>query len=704
MTRSVANVIAGRWIKYAFIVFWLAVVAFLGPLSGKLSGVEKNDSKSWLPGAAESVKVLDVQSSFTSPDTIPAVVVYERKSGLTPADLQKLKDDATQFGRSSALDGKVTGPIPTKDGQAAQTLVPLNLGKDGWNKAGDAVAELRGIAEKNANGVTVHISGPAGSAADSSKAFEGIDGSLLFGTVGVVIVILLLTYRSPVLWILPVISSGVALAVAQGVIYLLAEHAGLTVNAQSAGILTVLVFGAGTDYALLLVARYREELRLHENRHEAMAEALHRAGPAIIASGATVVLGMLCLLFAETNSTKGLGPVAAIGIVVGLAVMLTLLPALLTLCGRWIFWPAKPKFGTPEPTAKGLWARVGNGISHRPRVVWAVTAVILAIFTLGLTQLHATGLTNAQSFRGHPDSIVGEQVISAHGGGAEGTPVVVISNAGQGDAVRAAFAATPGIDGSSVSPAVVRGSYAYLQGTLTDPADSKAAYATIDRLRDKVHAVAGADAKVGGGTAINVDVQSAARHDRNVIIPVVLAVVLIILILLLRSIVAPLVLIATVVLSFGAALGVSAMVFKYVFDFGGADTSFPLFVFVFLVALGIDYNIFLMTRVREETHDHGTKRAALIGLAATGGVITSAGLVLAGTFAVLATLPLTAFAEIGFAVAFGVLLDTIVVRSVLVTALNFDIGRHMWWPSKLSKVPDEPPAPAHEPHHLAEVS
>src|SRR5690242_7375875 len=332
MTRSVANVISGRWIKYVFIVFWLAIVALAGPLSGKLTGVEKNDAKSWLPGGAESVQVLDVQSSFTSPNTIPAVIVYERTSGLTPADLQKLKDDATAFGQTANLDGKVTGPIPTADNQAAQIIVPLDLGSDGWNKAGDMVTNLRGIAEKNADGMSIHVTGPAGQAADSSKAFEGIDSTLLLGTIAVVVVILLFTYRSPVLWILPVLSSGVALTVAQGVIYLLAKHAGLTVNAQSAGILTVLVFGAGTDYALLLVARYREELRRHEDRHAAMAEALHRAGPAIKIGRAHVVLGMLCLLFAETNSTKGLGPVAAIGIVVGLAVMLTLLPALLTLC------------------------------------------------------------------------------------------------------------------------------------------------------------------------------------------------------------------------------------------------------------------------------------------------------------------------------------------------------------------------------------
>jgi RND superfamily putative drug exporter len=505
------------------------------------------------------------------------------------------------------------------------------------------------------------------------------------------VIILLLTYRSPTLWLLPVISAGVALTCAQAVIYLLARYADLVVNAQSAGILTVLVFGAGTDYALLLVARYREELRRHADRHEAMAVALHRAGPAITASGATVVIGMLCLLIAQTNSTKGLGPVAAIGILVGLAVMLTLLPALLVTVGRWVFWPVRPRYGSAEPTATGVWARVGAGIGLRPRITWIVTTLILAAMALGVTQLDATGLTNKESFRGTPDSVVGEDALARHFPAGAGSPVVVVSRANRADEVRAAVASTEGIEPASVTPPVVEGDTAYLQGTLINPPDSQAAYDTVDRVRDNVHAISGAQAQVGGNTAINLDVQRAAKYDRNVIIPIVLVVVFIILALLLRAILAPLLLIATVVLSFAAALGASALVFRHVFDFGGTDSSFPLFVFVFLVALGIDYNIFLMTRVREEAAKHGTRRATLIALAATGGVITSAGLVLAGTFAVLATLPLVAFAEIGFAVAFGVLLDTIVVRSVLVTALNLDIGPRIWWPNRLSKIEDVAP-------------
>ncbi|MDT5038711.1 MAG: putative drug exporter of the superfamily [Micromonosporaceae bacterium] len=688
MTRSVAGLITGRWIKYVIIAFWILVIAIAGPLAGKLNGAEKNDSKSFLPGSAESVKALDVQGAFYSQNTIPAVVVYERPSGLTTADRTKVAADAQQFGRLPQLDGQVAGPVPAKDGKAVQTIVPLNLGSKGWSAAPDLVTSLKKIAGDGSGGLAVHVAGPAGNASDSGKAFEGIDGALLFGTVGVVVLILLLTYRSPVLWILPVISAGVALTTAQAVIYLLAKHAGLVVNAQSAGILTVLVFGAGTDYALLLVARYREELRRHENRHEAMAVALHRAGPAIIASAGTVVVGMLCLLLAETNATKGLGPVSAIGIVVGLGVTLTLLPAMLVTVGRWIFWPARPTFGSAEVTVTGIWARIGNAIARRPRITWVATALVLAAMAVGVVGLNANGLTNKEAFRGHPDSIVGEDVLARHFSAGAGNPVIVTSDAGAADAVRAALAGVDGIDPASVTQPASKDGHAVVEGTLTGAADSQAAFDTVTRVRTAVHRIPNANALVGGNSALNLDIRDAANHDRDLIIPVVLLVVFGILMLLLRSVVAPVFLVLTVVLSFGAALGVSALIFRHVLGFGGADTSLPLFVFVFLVALGIDYNIFLMTRVREESQRHGTRRGALIGLAATGGVITSAGLVLAGTFAVLATLPLTAFAEIGFAVAFGVLLDTIVVRSILVTALNLDLGNRIWWPSALYRKPE----------------
>ena len=689
--RRIAEIPAGSWTKWLVVGFWLVVVVVAFPLSNKLMGAEKNDASAWLPANAESTQVLDLQSHFQSPNIFPAVVVYDRASGLTAADRAKAAADARSFaGLHGVGAGQVTGPIPSADGKAIQTIVSVNLGSQGWNGAATAAGSIRAITGSHADGLTSHITGPLGNAADSSKVFKGIDSTLLYATLAVVIVILLITYRSPVLWLLPVLSAGVALITAEAVVYLLAAHAGLTVNAQSAGILLVLVFGASTDYALLIVARYREELRRHDRRHAAMAEALRRAGPAIIASGSTVIVAMLTLSVAELNSTKSLGPVLAIGVAVGMLAMITLLPALLVIFPRGVFWPYRPAYGSPEPTTRGLWARVGWAIAPRPRLVWVTTAVVLGVLALGLTGLKASGLTSAQSFRGHPDSVIGEAVLAAHFPAGAGQPVIVIGNQNAAAALRAAFAATPGIAG--VTPPAARAGHAYLQGTLTSPPDSAAAYATIDRVRAAVHAVPGADAKVGGNTAINLDVQRASAHDRNLIIPLILAVVFIILALLLRALVAPLILTATVVLSFAAALGVSAFFFTHVFNFGGADTSFPLFVFVFLVALGVDYNIFLMTRVREEASRRDARRGALTGLAATGGVITSAGFVLAGTFAVLATIPATFLAELGFAIAFGILLDTIVVRSVLVTALNLDLGRWMWWPSKLAHKPD--PAPA----------
>jgi RND superfamily putative drug exporter len=679
----------GKVSKWVVLVLWIAAIAVSFGPAGKLTGAQDNDAVSWLPGNAESTEVLQATARFSSPDEIPAVLVYERSSGLTPADQQAVAAHVTAYGELQGVDREVVGPIPSEDGRALQVIVPINAGSGGWEVIGERAADLRQIAADRPDGLSFHITGPGGTAADSQKAFEGIDGKLLYSAGAVVIVILLLTYRSPVLWLLPVISAGTALFAAQAVVYLLATRVDLTVNAQSAGILTVLVFGAGTDYALLLIARYREELRRHQDRHEAMAYALHRSGPAIVASGSTVVAGMLCLLLASMNSTSGLGPVAAAGIVIALLAMLTLLPALLVICGRWVFWPLRPTYGSDDHTENSVWGRIGRRIAVRPRLTWVTTSVLLGAAALGMLSLNPDGLSNEESFTGTPDSVVGERIVAAHFPAGAGNPLVVVSNADQASAVSAALKSTPGV--AAVAEPQSADGLAYIEGTLQDPADSQAAKDAVDRARAAVHAVPGADALVGGGTAILLDTQRAAVHDNKVIIPVVLAVVLLILMLLLRSVVAPVMLVATVVLSFGAALGISSLVFHNVLGFDGADSSLPLFVFVFLVALGIDYNIFLMTRVHEEAKQHGTRRGALIGVAATGGVITSAGLVLAGTFAVLATLPLVAFAEIGIAVALGVLLDTIVVRSVLVTALNLDIGRHLWWPSKLAQRRDPGP-------------
>lgn len=682
MHRQIAGKLTGRVTKWFVLAAWLVILVVSSGFASKLSDVQNNEASSWLPASAESTRALEKLGPFQDPNAIPTVVVYERASGLTPADLAAAKQQVSDFAGMKGVEGKVVGPIPSQDGKAAQTLVTFNFGKNGWQEMPDAADRLRDAAA--IDGVAIHISGQGGQAADSAEAFAGLDSTLLFAAGGVVILILLLTYRSPVLWVLPVFSAVVALFTAQAVIYFLAKYADLTVNGQSQGILTVLVFGAGTDYALLLVARYREELRRHEDRHEAMAFALHRAAPAIIASAATVILGMLCLLFAEMNSTAGLGPVAAIGVGVALLVMTTLLPALLVITGRWVFWPKRSQFGSFEPTTTGLWARVGQRIAVRPRAVWVGTALALGVACLGMLSLDAHGLTTEDSYTKDFDSIVGQRVLTEHGLVDRSNPLMVVANADSGTAVATALTKVPGLEDVSTRP-LVKGDVAYVQGTIAGDALSQTAFDTVAAARDAVHAVPGAGALVGGYSAISLDVENASSRDNTVIIPIVLVVVMLILMVLLRAVLSPLLLIGTVVLSFGAALGISSLLFTHVFGFAGADASFPLFVFVFLVALGIDYNIFLMTRVREETQVRGTREGSLVALAATGGVITSAGLVLASTFLVLGTLPLVAFVEIGVAVALGVVLDTMVVRPVLVTALDLDLGSRIWWPSQLDR-------------------
>ncbi|MEW2421874.1 MMPL family transporter [Streptomyces nigra] len=690
-TRGVAHLVCGRRSKWVVLVLWLVVLFGTAPLAQKLTDAQDNDAASWLPGSAESTQVLHLSENFR-PEQIPAVVVYARDGGLTARDRAEIAEDVSELKRLTdhGIRGAETrGPVFDRetDPRAAQVLVPITMDEKGWERISPAVESIRDVVGTGGAGLAVHITGPGGTSADFAEAFEGIDSTLLFAAMTVVIVMLLITYRSPSLLLVPLVSVIVALFTAQALIYLLARHGGLTVNGQSAGILTVLVFGAGTDYALLLVARYREELRRHDDRHEAMARALHRAGPAVIASGATVVVSMLVLLAAEMNSTSGLGPVAAIGVAVALIAMMSLFPALLVIFGRWIFWPVIPRLGTENPDERGVWARLGRRIAHRPRVTWVATAVALAICSLGLIQLRAEGLSNADAFTDKPDSITGQEVSERYFPAGSGDPLVIVSNRAQAVQVGRAVAETEGVVPTSLGlPPGTRPAWdgkVLFEATMTAPADSQAAKETVERVRDAVHAVPDADAKVGGGTAALLDMDRATTHDNILIIPLVLLVVLLILCVLLRALIAPLLLVGTVILSFTAALGISALAFRHVFDYAGEATDFPLFVFVFLVALGIDYNIFLTTRIREEATHQGTRPGVVTGLAATGAVITSAGLVLAGTFAALGTLPMVAFAEIGFTVALGVLLDTFIVRSVLVTSLFLDVGPAVWWPNRL---------------------
>jgi RND superfamily putative drug exporter len=698
MHRQIAGSLTGPVTKWIVLAVVAVITGFMGMFSTQLADVQNNEASSWLPESAESTKVLDELSESVDPNDIPTLVVYHRDGGLTDDDLAQLEADGPEIAELDGVteQGVLTpaaaeaaaaqgAPVPTllsDDGEVAYLYFVLNFGTDGWNAIPDAADEIRDIA--TLDGGEVHLAGFGGQAADSAEAFEGIDTDLIFATLAVVVVILLFTYRSPVLWLLPITCAVVANTIATGLVYLLAKYADLTVNGQSQAILSILVIGAGTDYALLLVARYREELRRHADRHEAMAFALHRASPAILASAATVAVGMLCLSFAELNSTAGLGPVAAIGVGVTMLVMVTLLPALLVICGRWVFWPKRPGFGSPEPTADGLWAGVGRRISHRPRRVWVTTTGLLLLACLGLFRLDASGLSTEDTYTKEFDSIKGQKLLEEHGLSDNSNTVQVVTDADRADDV---VASLEGIEllGEPGEVQPLSDGRVWFEATIDADISSSTAAGVVEDTRDAVHAVDGADALVGGGSAFYLDTKIASVRDSWVIMPLVLVVVLLILIGLLRALLAPLILIATVVLSFGAALGISALLFEYVFGFAGSDPGFPLFAFVFLVALGIDYNIFLMTRVREETATHGTRRGSLIALASTGGVITSAGVVLAATFLVLGSLPLVFLAELGVAVALGVMIDTLIVRSVLVTAINLDLGGKIWWPSKLDR-------------------
>jgi RND superfamily putative drug exporter len=502
----------------------------------------------------------------------------------------------------------------------------------------------------------------------------------------VVALLLLLIYRSPVLWLVPLLAVALTSQVATGAVYWLIEATGMTVNFGAYAILTVLVFGAGTDYALLVIARYREELRRHRDKHEAMAAALRGAGPTILASGATVSLGLLCLLVSDLPTNRALGPVGAIAIVAALLAMLTLLPAVLVIAGRWIFWPFVPRYGSPSREARGLWSRVGHALERGPRAIWVGTALVLAVMALGLTHLN-TNLSADHAFLHETDSTAGQRLLAASFPSGSSQPALVVARADHTQPVLERARTTPGVTQARVvNQAAGR---VEIQATLDATPGSPREGQVIQQLRDRLHTVPGAAAVVGGNGAVTYDIDRAIGQDQALVIPLVLLVILAVLVILLRSLVAPLLLVATVGLSFAASMGAGAWAFDHLFHFQAVDPSVPLTAFIYLVALGVDYNIFLMHRVRQESAQVGTRRGILHALAVTGGVITSAGLVMAATFSVLTVIPTVAEVEAGALIAFGVLLDTLIVRSVLVPALTLDLGRWMWWPSRLWRKPVE---------------
>ncbi|MEV7608090.1 MMPL family transporter [Microbacterium sp. NPDC089320] len=698
------------FIPVALILVWLVGAGLGGPLFGKVDEVSSNDQTSYLPESADATQVQKLLGEFNDSDAIPAIAVFVADGELSETDLETISDAVADAPSVEGVSEDVSPALTSDDGTAVQAFIPI----EGDAELADAVdalgTQLRDAAPE---GVTVYITGPAGFSADLVAGFAGIDGLLLGVALLAVLVILVLVYRSFLLPIVVLSTSLFALCVALLVVWWLAKFEVLLLSGQTQGILFILVIGAATDYALLFVARFREELRVSRDKGAAVLAAWKGSFEPIVASGGTVIAGLLCLLLSDLKSNSTLGPVAAIGIVFAMLAALTLLPALLLLFGRAVFWPRRPKY-EPEVVAEehgmrktGLWARLAHLITQRPRVIWIVTTLVLLAGASGVLQLNASGVPQSDLVLGASEARDGQVALGEHFPGGSGSPVYVVVAEDRLRDAADVLLADDGVDGVSVTaadspsgsatvtadgleavgppgtpapePTVVDGDV-LLQGTLTDAADSDAAAATVRDLRTQLDDL---DALVGGVTATAIDTNDASIHDRNLIIPVVLVVIMLILMMLLRSILAPVLLIVTTVLSFGTAMGVSALVFNGVFDFPGADPAVPLYGFVFLVALGIDYNIFLMTRVREESLAHGTREGVLRGLSITGGVITSAGLVLAATFAALSVIPILFLAQLAFIVAFGVLLDTFVVRSLLVPALAYDLGRVIWWPSKL---------------------
>jgi len=704
------------WIAIVSILVWLSIGGFAGGAFSKISTVQENDNSAFLPDSAESTIAGEVLVKFSSQDDqlFPALLLllgdlnpatnaqaFEKVNQYSATLLSKTLPETGKPLSTYFAQGVPLTPIPSADGKAILINAQLDFAVADANVDGEPVFPkiiefIREDMEKEftSAGITTHVTGPAGLFADLFEAFGSIDTRLLQTTLIVVAIILIVVYRSPVLWILPLFTAASALGIATMIVYYLAREEIIDLNGQTQGILDVLVLGAATDYALLLIARYREELHHHQSRFDAMRIALRGVVEPIIASGSTVIAGLMVLLLSDLSSNRGLGPVGSIGIASSMLAVLTLLPALLIIFGRWIFWPKIPRFDDVDEKLSGLWSKVGNLVDRRPRAVWISTALALLIFAGFSTTLKSDGLSQSEAFTTRTDSVIGLERLGEHFPSGEGTPVEIVVD--QADIASAAAAIGRVSTVASVVPLtnvdpltqrptselkVVDGKVV-LYATLKVAPDSAEGKESIPLIRQAAKAV-NPNILVGGQSAIGYDVDQSSRRDNRVIIPIVLLLIAVILGFLLRSIFAAALLLGTVVLSFAATLGVCALVFDNVFGFAGTDAAFPLFAFIFLVALGIDYNIFLMTRVREESLKIGTRAGIIKGLTVTGGVITSAGTVLAATFGVLGILPLVFLAELGFAVAFGVLLDTIIVRSLLVPALVREIGPKIWWPSKL---------------------
>lgn len=761
-----------RWLRAllpsAIITIWVVLAAIGGPYFGKIADESSTDLTTFLPTNAESTIVNNRIQEFRDTKAIPVIVVFENGGKvLGDNDMSAIKTATEDLAEVEQVNGSIAPPIQSEDEKAAIIVLPLESDGD-FKTSFVAIKNQLNQAELD---VSYTLTGPASFARDLQDAFSHIDTTLLLVALGVVFVILLIVYRSPFLPIIVLFSSIAALAVAVWVVVELARADIVQLNGQVQGILFILVIGAATDYSLLYIARYREELVEHKEAWHATWAALKSSYEPIIAAGGTVTAGLLCLLLSDLGSNQALGPVGGMGIALSILASLVLLPSLLALVGRVAFWPRIPKYLASKNedhyvSNHPVWARVGKLVRRHPRRIWMASIVVLLVACVGVFQLRAEGVSQSQLVLGESEAVAGQKILDRHFPAGSGAPTLIItaqdkqdevvalldgeegvssvavtatgSDAGtipvgknlqeiqakirdeitkernsQLETVRAsietsvanvpqpmrqaafdqaysaAIANIPSVDdlAKEADPfkdavAKVSNDQVMLQVTMVDAADSLAAREKVAELREDVRAV-DSTAKIGGTSAIQLDTNLSALRDVYVVIPAILVAITIILMLLLRAIVAPLLLLLTTVLSFGATIGISALLFNHVWGYPGADPAVIIFGFVFLVAFGIDYNIFLMTRVREETMRLNIHRGTVKGLVVTGGVITSAGIVLAATFTALSVIPILFLVQIAFIVAFGVLLDTIIVRSLLVPALTLEVGRWMWWPSKL---------------------
>ncbi len=760
-----------RWlhgiVPTLLMVGWVVIVGFGGAYFGRIDEVSNLDLTAFLPKSAEATKVADEAKRFQSQKTIPAIIVMTPKDGVFDTEKDIANERLKSLRDISGILHEPATIVVSDDTKAAFGIIQLNSEKN----IPDLLTEIRAQLDKaGLENSTYKITGPAGFSADINKAFSGIDGILLIVALTVVFVILLFVYRSLLLPVVVLLTSMAALTASIFIVWQLANAGMVTLNGQVQGILFILVIGAATDYSLLYVARYREELYRQSSKWDATQSALKGVFEPILASGSTVIVGLLCMLLSDLASNKALGPVGSVGILMAMLAALTFLPVILYVFGRASYWPVTPKADVKSRKAherkieRGVWRQVADFVKKRPRAIWTASTLGLVIMALGITQLRADGVAQSQFVLGYSEAREGQEIVNRHFPAGSGSPVLVVANFYKYDELVRKFDADKDVAsiaiqtddqkiplmpvgkneskvkdairsevqqeydisqqkiaaqeqeltqlyGSEAAAAIMQQARAQIPtiDNIVDAAypfkdslpknidgkvmlyvttnyapDSKEAKDLVLRLRSTAHK-ADSSAIVGGTTAAQLDTNDASIRDRAVIIPVILAAITIILMLLLRSILAPIFLLLTTVLSFGAALGVSALLFNHVWHFPGADPAVILYAFVFLVALGIDYNIFLMTRVREETMNIGTAKGILHGLIVTGGVITSAGIVLAATFAALAVIPILFLFQLAFIVAFGVLLDTILVRSLLVPAFIRDIGAIIWWPSKLQR-------------------